>query len=146
MPRAAASVLGRRQQGQGGHRRALGLRGPREGQAGTWTHVPPPQLPVLELAVRGIQGFPWQPSPWGCSSEGPSGVARLDLGLRGWTLRAGRGPRFPGSSPSSSRPAWAPQAHGPRPVLQHRHHPEGDRAGLLVQGRPHRPPHLRPPV
>lgn len=59
-----------------------------------------------ELAVRGIQGFPRPPSPQGCGWEGPSGIARLDLGLWGWTLRAGRG--APGSQAPPPVPAGPP--------------------------------------
>lgn len=73
--------------------RAPPVTGPQGATAGAGPGLGPTCCPrssrSLALAVRGVQGFPRPPSPRGCGWEGPSGIARLDLGLWGWTLRAG---------------------------------------------------------
>lgn len=75
MPRAAASVLGRRQLGQGGHRRALGLWGPREGQGRDLDPRAGPTTQPLRLGLgRALGHRPAQPWCTGVDAEGWPGA------------------------------------------------------------------------
>lgn len=72
MPRAAASVLGRRQPGQEGHRQSLGLREPREGRGQDLDPRAAPAAPGLWRWLSEVsRGSHGHPAPGAVAGKGP---------------------------------------------------------------------------
>ena len=141
---AQSSSLGfgqRAENRQGEDSWALGLRaGDGDGGGGIRTH---PRSPWVHEPGHLRSGVLEAPSSGAAPGNGPRDPPAQPL-LMEWRPRpegAGRAPCVSRRAPG--RPLGRAQVP---PVSQHRHHQEGDRTSLLVQGSPRGPPRLRPPV